>query len=124
MGRDILADETKSSKKATESAAYSKSIEKLAEIGFTREYSVEKKRRINEESLGIHWVNAVRKSLKDGYKSIEFSTNLKGAHGINYVQLIGIRRDGKKEILSTEGASGTVVHDLQIGALQKYNRSA
>jgi dsRNA-specific ribonuclease len=123
MERDILAKETRSSKKATESAAYSKSIEKLAEIGFTREYSNKKKRRLNEKSWGIDWLNAVQKSQRDGYKSIEFSTNLKGAHGINYVQLIGIRPDGNKEILSTEGASGTVVHDLQIGALRNYNRS-
>jgi dsRNA-specific ribonuclease len=123
MERDILAKETRSSKKATESAAYLKSVDKLAEIGFTREYSNKKKRLLNEESWGIDWSDAVEKSQRDGYKSIEFSTNLKGAHGINYVQLIGIRPDGNKEILSTEGASGTVVHDLQIGALRNYNRS-
>ena len=121
---DILADARSTSKPAVEKEAFAAALKKLASYGITTDWSdqVSEVRKMQSSDLAPYWPTATNRMQQDGYTSLDFPKPRKGEH-VTYVQLVGIRKDGKKDILITiEDDTGAGVIDLQKKALQQYGQ--
>jgi dsRNA-specific ribonuclease len=118
----VLASDTASTKKGGSSQAYERALQKLAEIGATREW-VEEQRNIIEWSHPEYqpYLPAARARLeREGYERMYFLTPRYSITPTSCtVQLIGVRKSDKK-LVTIESLSACDINSGKIEVLKNY----